>query len=118
MSKNRIAREFLPLKPAHFHILLSLAHGPVHGYGIRRDVEERTQGRIVLAAGTLYETLQRLERNGLIAETQPPADAPGEASSRWRFFSSTSLGRAVVAEELVRLEADVVAARLRLGHQG
>ena len=66
------AESFLPLKPVHFHILLSLAAQATHGYGVRQQVEERTAGRIVLAAGTLYETLQRLARDGLVEETETP----------------------------------------------
>lgn len=102
---------FLPLKPAHFHILLSVSAAPMHGYGIRREVEERTGGRIVLAAGTLYETLQRLETRGLIEETDVPRESEAEASVRWRFYRVTLLGRRVLSAEVARLEADVAAAR-------
>ena len=105
---------FLPLKPAHFHLLLTLTAGPVHGYGIRREVEERTNGRIVLAAGTLYETLKRLGGQGLIEEVDTPPEAEGQASSRWRFYEATAIGRQVVRAELARLESDVAAARARL----
>ncbi len=105
---------FLPLKPAHFHILLSLTDAPAHGYGVRQQVEERTEGTILLAAGTLYETLQRLERDGLVEETDPPADAAERASSRWRFYRATELGRAVLLREVGRLESDVAAARATL----
>lgn len=108
---KRAEESFLPLKPAHFHILLSLAGEPLHGYGIRRAVEERTDGRIVLAAGTLYETLQRLERSGLIDETPVPRESRAEASVRWRFYRATALGRRVLTSEVARLEADVAAAR-------
>ena len=105
---------FVPLKAAHFHILLSLAEHPAHGYGVRQEVEERTGGRIVLAAGTLYETLQRLERDGLVEETDVPAEAAERASSRWRFYQATPLGKAVLVTEVARLEADVAAARAKL----
>ena len=105
---------FLPLKPAHFHLLLTLAAGPLHGYGIRREVEERTKGRIVLAAGTLYETLQRLGRLGLIEEVETPPEAEEQASSRWRFYEATAIGKRVVRAELARLESDVAAAHARL----
>ena len=105
---------FLPLKAAHFHLLLTLTAGPVHGYGIRREVEERTNGRIVLAAGTLYETLQRLGRQGLLEEVNTPPRVEPKPSSRWRFYQATAMGKQVVRAELARLEADVVAARARL----
>lgn len=108
------AQDFLPLKPNHFHILLSCARGPVHGYGIRREVEERTGGAILLSAATLYETLQRLEQRGLIAETEPPEEGAEEASSRWRFYRTTELGDEVLAAEVARLESDLAAARAQL----
>src|SRR5687768_3699825 len=80
---------FLPLTAATFQILLSLARGVAHGYGIRREVEERTAGMVSLGAGTLYAGLQRLERDGLIGETEAPADLGDEPSSRWRFYLLT-----------------------------
>jgi len=109
---------FLPLKPSHFHILLSVSAAPMHGYGIRREVEERTGGRIVLAAGTLYETLQRLETRGLIEETDVPRESGAEASVRWRFYRVTPLGRRVLSAEVARLEADVAAARATIPVSG
>ena len=108
----------IPLKPAYFHILLSLADRAVHGYGVRQEVEERTGGTILLAAGTLYEALQRLQRDGLVEETAEPTDAPEGASSRWRFYRATPLGRRVLDLEVARLEADVAAARARLAASG
>ncbi len=105
---------FLPLKPTHFHILLSLVNGPSHGYGVRHEVEERTEGRIVLAAGTLYETLQRLERDGLVEQTPTPPDQKERASSRWRFYKATDLGQSVLTDEISRLEADLAVARVKM----
>ena len=108
------AEGFLPLKPAHFHILLSLAARAKHGYGVRQEVEVRTEGRILLAAGTLYETLQRLTRDGLVEETETPPDEKERASSRWRFYRATPLAKQVLALEVSRLEADIAAARAEL----
>ena len=117
MSRPTDPERFLPLRTVHFHVLLSLVEAPSHGYGIRRVVDERTEGRIVLAAGTLYETLQRLERDGLISETPRPKDAE-DASSRWRFYALAPLGREVLALELRRLESDVAIARAQLASAG
>lgn len=115
MSQTTEAERFIPLKPAHFHILMSLSKRAIHGYGVRQEVEDRTDGKIVLAAGTLYETLQRLQRDGLVEETDPPDDEAERAGSRWRFYQATRLGRAVFRAEVVRLEADLAAARAHLG---
>jgi DNA-binding PadR family transcriptional regulator len=110
--------DFLPLKPAHFHILLSLDRHPAHGYGVRQEIDRRTQGSIVLAAGTLYETLQRLQRDGLVTETDPPPESTERASSRWRFYVATPLGREVLRREVARLEADLAAAKAALSQAG
>ena len=101
-----------PLTPATFHILLSVAQGPAHGYRIKRVVEERTNGAVQLGAGTLYAGISRMVRDGLIEETEPPEDAGTlEPSSRWRFYGITDVGSDVLKREIARLEADLRAAR-------
>ena len=74
-----------PLTPATFHILLSLTRGAVHGYEIKRMVEERTQGAVLLGAGTLYAGPRRMAKDGLIQQTEAPANATAEPGARWRF---------------------------------
>lgn len=108
---ERNARDLIPLTPATFHMLLSLASGPMHGYGIKREVEDRTDGVVELGAGTLYAGIRRMVRDGLIAETDAPPDAEEDSGSRWRFYRITDLGTDVLAAETARLEADLVAAR-------
>ena len=72
------------------YILASLARGELHGYGIARDVEELSDGRVRLTAGTLYGALNRLSADGLVepageragpGPTPPllPADRAGDA---------------------------------------
>ena len=100
-----------PLTPATFHILLSVAQGPAHGYRIKRDVEERTNGAVQLGAGTLYAGIGRMVREGLIEETEPPEDSAVEPSSRWRFYGITDVGSDVLEREIDRLEADLQVAR-------
>jgi DNA-binding PadR family transcriptional regulator len=94
---------FLPLKPNWFHMLLSLANGEQHGYGIMQEVLERTNGKVRLWPATLYGTLERLLDAGLIAEAnrRPPAD---EDDARRRYYRLTALGRRVLAAESMRLE--------------
>lgn len=108
------ARQFLPLTPVTFHVLVTLVAGSRHGYGIKREVEERTGGVVRLGAGTLYAGIQRMEREGLIAESEPPEESCEEAGSRWRFYSLTALGREVLDLELSRIEADLKCARSRI----
>lgn len=101
-----------PLTVATFHILLSLTQQAAHGYGIKRIVEERTDGAVRLGAGTLYAGLQRMTRDGLIEETEPPQDAGEvEPGTRWRFYRITPHGRELLHAEIARLEADLEAAR-------
>lgn len=101
-----------PLTPATFHILLSLTQEPAHGYHIKRMVEDRTDGAVLLGAGTLYAGIRRMVESGLIEETEPPTHTPdAEPGSRWRFYGITSHGRKVLDAEVSRLEADLAAAR-------
>lgn len=109
--QDRDPQALIPLTPATFHILLSLASGPMHGYGIKREVEERTGGVVQLGAGTLYAGIRRMESEGLIAETPPPQDVEADAGTRWRFYAITPFGSEVLALETRRLETDLLHAR-------
>ena len=103
---NPSPQSLLPLQPACFHILVSLADSDRHGYAIIQDIAERTSGRVRLGAGTLYRTIQRLVEDGLILETD---DRPGpdEDDERRRYYRLTPFGRAVARAEAERL-ADLV----------
>ena len=101
-----------PLTPVTFHVLLSLTEQSAHGYHIKRMVEQRTEGAVRLGAGTLYAGIQRMTRDGLIEETDPPEDdREAEPGSRWRFYRITKRGREVLRAEVARLESDLAAAR-------
>lgn len=104
---ERSAQDFLPLTHVVFHVLLSLAAGARHGYGIIKDVEERTEGRLVLEAGTLYAAIKRLRDDGLIEDRPTPSDA----DARRRYYGLTELGSAVLRGESLRLEELVELAR-------
>ncbi len=100
-----------PLTPVTFHILVTVAAGPAHGYQIKRRVEERTEGAVRLGAGTLYAGIRRMADDGLIEETEAPEDIDEEPHSRTRFYAITPVGREALAAEVQRLEADLDAAR-------
>jgi DNA-binding PadR family transcriptional regulator len=102
-DKTSDVERFLPLKPNWFHVLLSLANGEQHGYGIMQEVLSRSHGKIRLWPATLYGTLERLLEADLIAEAnrRPPAD---EDDTRRRYYRLTTLGRCVLAAESSRLE--------------
>ena len=94
---------FLPLKPNWFHVLLSLTHDELHGYGIMQEVLERTDGKVRLWPATLYGTLERLLDAELIVEAKRRPAAEGEDARR-RYYRLTALGRRVLAAESSRLE--------------
>jgi len=108
-SAQRHPNDFLPLTPVAFDILLSLLAGERHGYAIMQAVEERTNGRTSLHAGTLYRALSRLVTSGLIAELAEPPHP--DTDERRRYYRATDQGRRVAAAEAVRLESQVGAAR-------
>jgi len=94
---------FLPLKPNWFHVLLSLADQPQHGYAIMQEVLDRTGGKVRLWPATLYGTIQRLMEAELIEESDR-RPAPEEDDARRRYYRLTRLGRRVLAAESERLE--------------
>lgn len=113
MPKTQIdERPTRPLTPATFHILLSLMHEAAHGYHIKRMVEERTYGAVLLGAGTLYAGIKRMTNDGLIEEAEAPRDARDvEPGPRWRFYAITQRGGEVLKREIARMESDLAAAR-------
>jgi DNA-binding PadR family transcriptional regulator len=100
-----------PLTPVAVQILLSLSQKDLHGYGIKLEIEERTRGVMRLGSGTLYEAIQRLERDGRIVETtHPDAETSGRKK---RYYGLTPLGRENLGKELLELDAIVAFARNR-----
>ena len=63
------AQQIIPLTPLTFHILLSLAGGDRHGYGLMKEIRERTQGQLNPATGTVYLALQRLLDGEMVEDT-------------------------------------------------
>ncbi len=95
-------QDLLPLPTATFHILIALAGGDRHGYGIIQDVESHTGGALKLSAGTLYRSIQRLLEQGLIVETRE-RPAPELDDERRRYYRITPMGAAAVRAEVLRL---------------
>jgi len=102
MSNLPQAESLLPLPPATFHILLALASGDRHGYGIIQDVAARTDNQLRLGAGTLYRSLQRMLEQALIAESGE-RPAPELDDERRRYYRITPFGEAVARAEARRL---------------
>ena len=94
--------KFIPLKTQWFHILLSLAGGEQHGYGIMQEVLERTSGKVRLWPATLYGSIKRLIEAELIEESDE-RPAPELDDARRRYYRLTSLGKRVLDAECDRL---------------
>jgi DNA-binding PadR family transcriptional regulator len=102
---------FAPLSPAALHILLALAGGELHGYGIMQEVVRQSERRYKLGPGTLYDNLQRLIDKRLIEEL---GHRPGDDDPRRRYYRLSSLGRAVFSAEVARLDGVVREGKSRL----
>ena len=106
--------ERVPLTPAVFHILLSLADGERHGYSIMRDISSQTKGKLRLGPATLYRSIKHLVEDGLIEESDVRPD-PALDDERRHYYRLTELGRQVVLVEVRRLEEALAVARTRRG---
>lgn len=106
----REPQELLPLTPAVLHILLSLADGERHGYGIIKEVEGRTGGEVRMGPGTLYGSIKRMLADGLVEESDERPD-PEMDDQRRRYYRITDFGRRVAGAEAQRLTRLVNTAR-------
>lgn len=103
------------MTPLDFHVLLSLAAGPLHGYAIAEAVQLESGGALAPRAGSLYRVIARLETAGLLDEVAPPPDAPPHPGRERRYYALTRSGRAALATEATRLKEAAAIARRRLG---
>jgi DNA-binding PadR family transcriptional regulator len=90
------------LSRSGFIILLSLSDRARHGLGVVEDIEERTLGAVKLGPGTLYGTLKRLVKLGLVREADTVPD-PANDDPRRRYYEVTPEGRKAVTEEAARM---------------
>lgn len=90
-----------PLSLPWIYILVALADGARHGYGIMREVEERTHGEVNIWPATLYGAIKRMLAAGLIEESP---ERPDEGDDQRRnYYRLTDAGRAVLTRETGRL---------------
>jgi len=85
------------LSEPSFYILLSLSN-PLHGYGIIKNVQALSSGRIKLGAGTLYGALDKMMKKKWIRQHKQAGD-----SNRRKVYGLTPLGREVFENEVERL---------------
>ena len=104
---------FLPLTPAVFNILLALADGEKHGYGIMLEVEANTKGQVLMGPGTLYGSIKRMLQAELIEESDERVDPEMDDPRRRSYYRLTDLGRRILRMEAERLVSQVRIARLK-----
>ena len=92
---DKIKRIYVPMTESGFYILYCLQQ-PQHGYGISQQVREMTGGEVVIGAGTMYGSLSKMEKDGLIAFV-------AEEEKR-RLYQITALGQEILDTELRRIE--------------
>jgi len=95
MDIEKARKRFIPMSETMLYILLSLLEER-HGYGIMQHVKEITRGRITLGAGTVYQSLQKLEAGGLISSTME--------IERRKMYLITTLGQQILKEEAQRIK--------------
>jgi DNA-binding PadR family transcriptional regulator len=105
--------EYLPLTPAVFNILLALADGEKHGYGIMLEVEANTKGQVLMGPGTLYGSIKRMLQAELIEESDERVDPEMDDPRRRSYYRLTDLGRRILRMEAERLVSQVRIARLK-----
>ena len=105
-SNSPDPESYLPLSSPVFHILLALADGERHGYGIMQEVKYRTEGQVRLVPGTLYGAMKRLLEKGIIEEADERPD-PEMNDERRRYYRLSDFGLKVLSAEAIRLEGMV-----------
>ena len=95
MNIQKIRKRFIPMSETMFYILLSLQQER-HGYGIMLYVKEITKDRIILGAGTIYQSLGKLDSDGLIV--------PVEEIDRKKIYIITEIGKQILKEEVNRIK--------------
>jgi DNA-binding PadR family transcriptional regulator len=94
MNIDKARSRYIPMSETMLYILLSLREER-HGYGIMQHVRDLTDGRIVLGAGTIYQSIGKLETDGLIRAERE--------EDRKKYYVITPLGAQILQEEAERI---------------
>ena len=92
---DKIKRIYVPMTESGFYILFCL-QSPQHGYAISQQVKKMTGGAVAISAGTMYGTLSKMEKDGLIVFCR-------EEDKR-KLSQATPLGREILDIEVRRIE--------------
>ena len=92
--ESRVRHIYVPMTETGFYILFCLQRR-MHGYSITQRVREMTDGEVAISAGTMYGTLSKMEKDGLIRFV--------EEQEKRKLYEITPLGREVLDLELARI---------------
>lgn len=112
MKASANPEDYLPLTPPVYQILLTMGDSVMHGYGIIQEFEAQTGQVGALLPGSLYNTISRMLKAGLIVESDRRPD-PAEDDDRRRYYEVTPLGMQVARAESERLRSLLQLARSR-----
>jgi DNA-binding PadR family transcriptional regulator len=107
MNTEKLQKEYLPLTETAYYVLISL-NEPRHGYGIMQHVEELTSGRIKIGAGTMYGSLSRMEKEGLIKSVAE--------ENRKKIYKISEKGKLLLKLEMARLEELLEQGKMEMGN--
>lgn len=104
MTHKFTADKHTPLTETTFFILLSLAPEPKHGYAIMKEVQQLSEGRVMLSTGTLYGAIKRLLENGWIQRVKDTGTNALAAGRQKKSYSLSDSGRRALNAEIARFE--------------
>lgn len=104
-----------PLTPAVLHILLALSTQERHGYGIMKQVEMDSLGKVNMGPGTLYGSISRMMDAGLIRVSDHRVD-PEMDDERRIYYELTNTGQAALSAELERYRGVLTVAQGRFSY--
>jgi len=102
------------LSTLEYHVLLSMAAGPLYGYAIKEAVEAESRGAVVPRAGSLYRLIARLISWGFVQEATPEGEVEPHPGRARRYYALTPEGRVALAHEAARLKGAALLAEKRL----
>lgn len=106
-----------PLTAAVLHILLALSSGERHGYGIMKEVEDDSEGKVTMGPGTLYGTIGRMLAAGLVEASDARRDARLDDERRV-YYRLTAQGEAALKAELERYRTTLTVAERKRQSRG
>lgn len=92
---DKIKRVYIPMTETGFYILFCLRE-EMHGYSITQKVKELTDGEVVITAGTMYGSLSKMEKDGLIRFVRE--------DEKRKLYQITELGKEILELEIKRIK--------------